>query len=48
MTMPTHPDQDDPAPTNKPLGRQAKVVVALILALLIAFIALHLAGVFGP
>jgi hypothetical protein len=49
MAMPRHPHQDDdPAPAKKAASLQTKLVVAAILALLIAFIALHVAGVFGP
>jgi hypothetical protein len=48
MTMPRHPDQDDPAPTKRPASKQTRVVVAVTLVVLIAFIVLHLAGVFGP
>jgi hypothetical protein len=46
MVIPRHPDQDDDAP--KKASRQTKVVIALVVALLVVFIALHLAGVFGP
>jgi hypothetical protein len=49
MAMPRHPDQDDdPTPTAKAPSRQTKVIIAVLVALVAAFIALHVAGVFGP
>ncbi len=49
MVMPRHPDQDDSAvPVSKPPSGKTKVIVAVVVVLLVAFIALHLAGVYGP
>jgi cytochrome b561 len=49
MVMPSHPHQDDDATAVKESPSwQTKAVIAAIVVLVIAFIALHLAGVFGP
>jgi hypothetical protein len=49
MAMPRHPHpDDDPAPAKKAPSFKTKLVVAVIFALLIAFIVLHVAGVSGP
>lgn len=46
MSIPHHPGTDDDAPTSQRTGRTA-VVVALVIAVLVVFIALHLSGVVG-
>jgi hypothetical protein len=49
MVIPSHPDQhDDAAPLKNPPTRRTKLAIALIVVILATFIALHLAGVFGP
>jgi hypothetical protein len=48
MAMPHHPDENDDAPATSAPNWQAKALFAVIAILVIAFIALHLAGVFGP
>jgi cytochrome b561 len=48
MAMPRHPEQNDDPPVEKTPSWQTKVLIAMIAALLITLIALHLAGVFGP
>jgi hypothetical protein len=46
--MPRHPDQDDAVPVDKAGSGKTKAVMAVVVVLLVVFIALHLAGVFGP
>jgi hypothetical protein len=48
MVIPRHPGQDDDTPVKRSPSRQTQVVIALVLAVVVAFVALHLAGVFGP
>ena len=48
MAIPRHPGQDDDPPVKKSPSRQTQVVIALVVVLVLAFVALHLAGVFGP
>jgi hypothetical protein len=47
MAIPRHPGDDD-TPVKQPVSWRAKLLIGLIAALIVAFIALHLAGVFGP
>jgi hypothetical protein len=47
MAMPHHRDHDD-TPLKRPRSARRKIAVAGIAVLLAAFVALHIAGVFGP
>jgi hypothetical protein len=49
MVMPSHPDQNNNDTVVKtPVTWRTKAVIAATVVMLIALIALHLAGVFGP
>jgi hypothetical protein len=48
MGMPRNPDQDDDAPVNKASSAKTNAIIAMVVALVIVFVALHLAGAFGP
>jgi hypothetical protein len=51
MDLPSHPDTDDSANSPAPAARAnwpARVLVALIVALVALVIVLHLTGVVGP
>lgn len=44
---PSHPDQADAEPTKRPFGKKGMVIVILVVALLLAVLVLHQAGVIG-
>jgi hypothetical protein len=45
MALPRHPGQDDETPIDKGLSRGTKLVIALVTALVVIVIVLHLTGV---
>jgi hypothetical protein len=47
MGMPRHPDQDDAVSVRRAPSGKTRAVIALLAALLIVLIGLHLAGVLG-
>jgi hypothetical protein len=46
MTLPRHPGDDD-APGQKTQSRSTRVIIALVAALIIVVVVLHLTGVIG-
>jgi hypothetical protein len=48
MVMPSYPHRHDEPPVKESPSRRTKAVIAVIAELVIAFVALHLAGAFGP
>jgi hypothetical protein len=47
MALPRHPGQDDTTPIEKPPSRGTKMVIAVVMALVVIVIVLHLTGVIG-
>jgi len=47
MALPPHPGHDDETPTAKPMSRTTKVWIAIVGALVVIVIVLHLSGVIG-
>jgi hypothetical protein len=47
MTLPRHPGDNDDAPTDKAQSRGTQVIIALVAALIIVVVVLHLTGVIG-
>jgi hypothetical protein len=47
MSLPRHPGEDNDAPTDKPMSRGTKVMIALAVGLVVIVVVLHLTGVIG-
>lgn len=51
MKLPAHPEADDPPPDPHPgdaMSWGARVFLAVVIALFVAIVVLHLTGVVGP